>query len=162
MKKYDEVIMDIGIDKTNREMIADGLTRVLADNYILFLKTRNYHWNVTGPNFSQLHALFQSVYESLDEAGDEIAERIRALGYKAPGSYIEFVTVSVLREEIGEPDSTEMLQQLVLDVEHLVRRTDEVKEVSLMGKDDVTADLLIGQLRSLEKFAWMLRSHLER
>lgn len=162
MKKYDEVIMDIGIDKTNREMIADGLTRVLADNYILFLKTRNYHWNVTGPNFSQLHALFQSVYESLDEAGDEIAERIRALGYKAPGSYIEFITVSVLREEIGEPDSTEMLQQLVLDVEHLVRRTDEVKEVSLMGKDDVTADLLIGQLRSLEKFAWMLRSHLER
>ena len=162
MKKYDEVIMDIGIDKTNREMIADGLTRVLADNYILFLKTRNYHWNVTGPNFSQLHTLFQSVYESLDEAGDEIAERIRALGYKAPGSYIEFITVSVLREEIGEPDSTEMLQQLVLDVEHLVRRTDEVKEVSLMGKDDVTADLLIGQLRSLEKFAWMLRSHLER
>ena len=86
MKKYDDVIMDIGIDKRNREMMSDALSRVLADNFILSLKTRNYHWNVTGPLFSQLHSLFQSIYESLDEAGDTIAERIRALGYKAPGS----------------------------------------------------------------------------
>ena len=161
MNGYKEVIMDIGIDKKNREMMCDSLSRVLADNFILSLKTRNYHWNVVGPQFSQLHTLFQSVYESLDGAGDDIAERIRALGCKSPGSYVEFITISALREEIGDPDSMEMIHSLVLDIEHLVRRTDEVKEVALTGKDDATADLMIEHLRSLCKFAWILRSHLE-
>ncbi len=161
MKEHKEVIMNIGIDKNNRKMVVDALSRILADSIILSLKTRNYHWNVTGPNFAQLHALFEKIYEALDEGGDSIAERIRALGYKSPGSYVEFITMSVLREEIDSPDHMDMIHSLVLDIEHLIRRIDEVKDVAMMGKDDASADLMIEQLRSLGKFSWMLRSHLE-
>lgn len=161
METYDEVLMDIGIEKKNRKMVADALTRILADNFILSLKTRNYHWNVVGPNFSQLHTLFESIYEDLDGAGDAIAERVRALGHKSPGSYVEFISMSALKEEIGAPDHMEMIHSLLLDIEHLIRRTDEVKDVAMMGKDDATADIMIEHLRSLGKFAWMLRSHLE-
>lgn len=161
MEEHKEVMMNIGIEKKNREMVADALTRILADSFILSLKTRNYHWNVTGPNFAQLHALFETIYGALDAAGDSIAERIRALGHKSPGSYVEFISMSALKEEMSSPDHMDMIHSLVLDVEHLMRRIDEVKDVAMMGKDDATADLMIEQLRSLGKFAWMLRSHLE-
>lgn len=161
MTEHNEVIMNIGIDKNNRKVVVDALMRVLADSFILSLKTRNYHWNVTGPAFAQLHALFETIYGTLDETGDTIAERIRALGHRSPGSYVEFISMSVIKEEMDSPDHTDMIHSLVLDVEHLMRRIDEVKDVAMMGKDDATADMMIEQLRSLGKFAWMLRSHLE-
>lgn len=161
MKEHKEVMMNIGIDKNNRQMVVDALTRILADSFILSLKTRNYHWNVTGPNFNQLHALFEKIYVVLDDSGDSIAERIRALGHESPGSYVEFISMTVLKEEMDSPDYTDMIHSLVLDIEHLIRRIDEVKDVAMMAKDDATADLMIELLRSLGKFAWMLRSYLE-
>lgn len=155
------MMMDIGIEQINRKAVSDALIRVLADTIILSLKARHYHWNVTGPYFLMLHQLFQTIYEDLDEAEDEIAERIRALGFLAPGSYVESISISAIKEEIGVPEYADMIQYLVLDVEMMIRRIDEAKETALSLKDDGTADLLIGRLRALEKLAWMLRSHLE-
>jgi starvation-inducible DNA-binding protein len=154
--------MDIGIDPKSRRVITEALARVLADTFILSLKVRNYHWNVTGPHFNQLHALFQEIYENLDDSGDRIAERIRTLGHKAPGSYAEFMSISALKEEIGAPGHTEMIQKLLSDTEQLIRRLDEVKDTAIMKKDDATADVVIQQLGTLGKFAWMLRNYLEQ
>lgn len=154
-------MLNIGIDEKSRKIVADELIRILADSFILSLKSRHYHWNVTGPFFLSLHKLFQKIYEALDEGGDEIAERIRALGFLAPGSYVEFMSVSAIKEEIGTPKYTDMIHRLISDIEMMIRRIDEVKEIALSHKDDVSADLMIDHLRELSKFAWMLRSHLE-
>jgi starvation-inducible DNA-binding protein len=153
--------MNIGIDKKDRKLVADTMLRVLADTIILSLKARNYHWNVVGANFKSLHELFQELYEDFDEAADGIAERVRALGFHCPGSYIEFMAISAIKEEQGKLDAMDMVHRLVLDIELLIRRTDEVKTVALSVNDDATADLMIGRLQDLGKFAWMLRSHLE-
>lgn len=155
------MIIDIGIEKKDRKQVVDTMLRVLADTYILGLKTRNYHWNVVGANFKSLHELFESIYKDLDTAGDEIAERVRALGFHCPASYIEFMAISAIKEEQGTLESMDMVRRLVLDIELLIRRTDEVKSVALSVDDDATADLMIERLRDLGKFAWMLRSHLE-
>lgn len=155
------MIVDIGIEKKDRKQVVDTMLRVLADTYILGLKTRNYHWNVVGANFKSLHELFESIYKDLDMAGDEIAERVRALGFHCPASYIEFMAISAIKEEQGTLESMDMVRRLVLDIELLIRRTDEVKSVALSVDDDATADLMIERLRDLGKFAWMLRSHLE-
>jgi starvation-inducible DNA-binding protein len=155
------MIMDIGLEKKSRKLVADTMIRILADTFVLSLKVRNFHWNVVGPHFKPLHELFQEVYEDLDESGDEIAERIRALGFHCPGSYAEFIAVSAVKEEQGHLEALDMVRRLVLDLELLIRRIDEVKTVAMSVDDDASADLMIERLADLAKFAWMLRSHLE-
>lgn len=155
------MIMDIGIDKKNRKLIVDSMLRVLADTMIMALKTRNYHWNLVGPDFKFLHEFFAEIYKDFDAAGDDIAERVRSLGFHCPGSYAEFIAISAIKEEQGTLESMDMIRRLVLDIELIIRRTDEVKTVALSVSDDATADLMIERLRGLAKTAWMLRSHLE-
>ena len=113
--------IDIGIDERNRAAIADGLARVLADSYTLYLKTHNFHWNVVGPMFNTLHLMFEAQYTELAQAVDLIAERIRALGHPAPGSYSQFGALSTIKEETGVPDANEMIRQLVEGQEAVVR-----------------------------------------
>lgn len=155
------MIMDIGLERKDCKLVADTMLRILADTFVLSLKVRNFHWNVTGVFFKPLHELFQEIYEDLDESGDEVAERIRALGFYCPGSYAEFIAVSAIKEERGHLEALDMVRRLVLDLELLIRRIDEVKSVAMSVDDDASADLMIERLADLTKFAWMLRSHLE-
>ena len=153
--------IDIGIPEQSRAAIAEGLSRLLADSYTLYLKTHNYHWNVTGPLFNTLHQMFEAQYVELATAVDEIAERIRALGHRAPGSYAEFSALTSIREEAGRPDASEMLKQLVIGQEAVVRTAREVFPLAEEARDEPTADLLTQRMNLHEKNAWMLRSMLE-
>ena len=156
------MIMDIGLQKKDRKVIADALGRVLADTFILYTKTHSFHWNVTGPNFFSLHNLFKELYEDLIEGGDTIAERIRALGYWAPSSFSEFASLSAIKEETHHIyDASDMLRQLVLDNELAVRRLKEVFDIAESNHDAVTADMITQRMNVHSKAAWMLRSHLE-
>jgi starvation-inducible DNA-binding protein len=150
--------VNIGIDSKDRENIASGLARILADSYTLYLKTHNYHWNVEGPQFNTLHALFETQYTELAAAVDEIAERIRALGVKAPGSYSEFAKLSSVDEAEGGESAEEMIRQLVLGQETVVRTAREIFPVVDKNHDEPTADLLTQRMQTHEKNAWMLRS----
>jgi len=152
---------DIGIADGDRLEIVQGLSRLLADSYTLYLKTQNYHWNVTGPMFASLHSLFEAQYRELAAAVDEVAERIRALGARAPASYHEFVALSAIREDDDRPDATEMIRRLVVDQETLVRTARSVVPLAQRAHDDPTVDLLTRRMRAHEKNAWMLRSLLE-
>lgn len=152
--------IDIGISEKNRSAIAEGLSRVLADSYTLYLKTHNYHWNVTGPQFNTLHGMFEEQYAELASAVDEIAERIRALGIPAPGSYKAFSELSSIKEETGQPDAEEMIRQLVHGQETVVRTAREIFPVVEDARDEPTADLLTQRMQIHEKNAWMLRSML--
>jgi starvation-inducible DNA-binding protein len=153
----------IGIGEKDRRKIAEGLSRFLADSYTLYLKTHNFHWNVTGPMFNSLHAMFMAQYTEQWTALDEIAERIRALGFKAPGSYAEFVRLASIREEPGVEgaDWREMVRQLVDGNEAVCRTARKVLDVADDGDDEPTEDLLVQRLQIHEKYAWMLRSLLE-
>lgn len=154
--------MDIGLQKKDRKVITDALSRVLADTFTLYAKTHSFHWNVTGPNFHSLHAFFKELYEDLIEGGDTIAERIRTLGYWAPSSFSEFSKLSAIKEETHHIyDASDMLRQLVLDNELLVRRLKEVFDVAETNSDSVTADMITARMDVHSKKAWMLRSHLE-
>jgi len=153
--------IDIGIPEQSRAAIAEGLSRLLADSYTLYLKTHNYHWNVTGPLFNTLHQMFETQYVELATAVDEIAERIRALGHRAPGSYAEFSALTSITEEAGAPDASEMLTQLVIGQETVVRTAREVFPLAEEARDEPTADLLTQRMNLHEKNAWMLRSMLE-
>ncbi|MEL6367183.1 MAG: Dps family protein [Pseudomonadota bacterium] len=153
--------IDIGIDKADREAIAEGLSRLLADSYTTYLKTHNFHWNVTGPMFATLHTLFETQYTELSTAVDEIAERIRALGVFAPGSYAAFSKLSVIEEETGNPDAKGMLKQLVAAQEAVARTARTVMPLAEKASDEPTADLLTQRMQIHEKNAWMLRSLLE-
>lgn len=150
--------IDIGIEESQRQKIAEGLSRVLADTYSLYLKTHAFHWNVTGPQFQTLHTLFETQYTELATAIDEVAERIRALGVFAPGSYSQFAKLSSVKEETGVPSAEEMIRQLVQDNETVVRTLRSVIPLAEAGQDEATADLLVGRMRIHEKTAWMLRS----
>ncbi|MCO8128199.1 DNA starvation/stationary phase protection protein [Acidimicrobiia bacterium EGI L10123] len=150
--------MDIGIDEDDRREIADGLSRLLADTYTLYLKTHNYHWNVTGPMFRTLHLMFEEQYVELALAVDQIAERIRALGAVAPGSYREFAALSSVVEDDDRPDATEMIRRLVKGQESVVRTARSVFAVAERVSDEPTADLLTQRMQIHEKTAWMLRS----
>jgi starvation-inducible DNA-binding protein len=152
--------VNIGIDGKDRRKIADGLARLLADSYTLYLKTHNYHWNVEGPMFNSLHTLFETQYQELAAAVDEIAERIRALGVKAPGSYSEFAKLASLDEAKGGENAEEMLRQLVLGQETVVRTAREIFPIVDKNHDEPTADLLTQRMQTHEKNAWMLRSML--
>ena len=153
--------IDIGIPEPQREEIATGLSRLLADTYTLYLKTHNYHWNVTGPMFTTLHTMFEEQYQELALAVDEIAERIRALGIFAPGSYSRFQELTRIDEETRVPSAQEMIQQLVLGQETVVRTAREIFPVIEAAHDEPTADLLTNRMQTHEKTAWMLRSLLQ-
>ncbi len=152
--------VDIGILEGHRREIAAGLSRLLADSYTLYLKTHNYHWNVTGPLFNTLHTMFETQYTELATAVDEIAERIRALGHPAPGSYRAFASLTKIEEEEGVPSAEEMIRQLVLGQETVVRTAREVFPLASEANDEPTADLLTQRMQLHEKNAWMLRSML--
>ena len=156
--------IDIGISGGDRAEIADGLSHVLADAYTLYLKTHNFHWNVTGPMFNALHTMFETQYTEQWTALDEIAERIRALGFNAPGSYTEFAQLSSIKETPGQAGSLawhDMVQQLVSGNEALCRTARRVLKAADSAGDDPSVDLLTTRLQTHEKYAWMLRSLLE-
>ena len=152
--------INIGISEEDRQDIAQGLARLLADSYTLYLKTHNYHWNVTGPLFNTLHTMFETQYTELAVAVDEIAERIRALGEPAPGSYQAFSSLTSISEETGSPSAEQMIRQLVLGQETVVRTAREVLPLASAADDEPTADLLTQRMQLHEKNAWMLRSML--
>ena len=152
--------IDIGIDTADLEAIAEGLSRLLADSYTLYLKTHNYHWNVVGPMFNTLHLMFEAQYNELALAVDLIAERIRALGVRAPGSYREFAALSSITEDEDQPDAEEMIRRLVIGQETVARTARSVFPVVERASDEPTADLLTQRLQVHEKTAWMLRSML--
>ena len=154
--------IDIGIPEKQRADIARGLSRLLADSYTLYLKTHNYHWNVTGPLFNTLHLMFETQYTELAAAVDEIAERIRALGMPAPGSYSAFEELTSIEEERGQPSAEEMIRQLVIGQETVARTAREIFPLADEANDEPTADLLTQRMQLHEKNAWMLRSMLEQ
>jgi starvation-inducible DNA-binding protein len=153
--------MDIGIDEKSREAIAAGLSKVLADTYTLYLKTHNYHWNVTGPMFQTLHVMFEGQYNELALAVDSIAERIRALGVKAPATYAEFLKLSSIKETHGDLSANQMIAELVSGQEAVTRTARAMFAIVDECHDEPTADLLTQRMQSHEKTAWMLRSMLE-
>ena len=154
--------IDIGIKDQDRKAIADGLSRLLADTYTLYLKTHNFHWNVTGPMFQTLHLMFETQYNELALAVDLIAERIRALGYPAPGTYSDYAKLSSIKETAGVPKAEEMIRLLVDGQEAVVRTARSVFPVVDEVNDEATADLLTQRMQVHEKTAWMLRSLLEQ
>ncbi len=154
--------IDIGISKKDRKAIADGLSRLLADTYTLYLKTHNFHWNVEGPMFNTLHLMFEAQYNELALAVDAIAERIRALGHPAPGSYAAYSKLSSIKEETGTPKAEEMIRQLVDGQEAVARTARAVFPAAEKAADEPTADLLTQRLQIHEKTAWMLRSLLSK
>jgi starvation-inducible DNA-binding protein len=153
--------IDIGIGEKDRKQIAEGLSRVLADTYTLYLKTHNFHWNVTGPQFNTLHTMFETQYNELATAVDLIAERIRALGHFAPGSYKAYSKLSSIAEADGVPAAEEMVRQLVEGHEAVAKTARKVFPLAEKADDQPTADLLTERLQVHEKTAWMLRSMLE-
>jgi len=153
--------IDIGIGDNARKEISDGLAKVLADTYLLYLKTHGYHWNVRGPHFQQLHALFEEQYREMWDAVDEIAERIRALGHDAPGSYQSMAKLASVEEREDVPKAGEMLADLVKGNEAVLKTVRAVMPSAQDGGDEASFDLMVERLSAHEKAAWMLRSHLE-
>ena len=156
-----QMTIDIGIDTNAREEIANGLSRVLADTYTLYLKTHNFHWNVTGPMFQALHLMFETQYNELAIAVDVVAERIRALGFPAPGTYTQFLQLSSIKDEDGMPKAQDMIRLLVEGNETVARTARQVFKVAESVSDQPTCDLLTQRMQVHEKTAWMLRSLLE-
>ena len=154
--------IDIGIQENDRKAIAEGLSRLLADTYTLYLKTHNFHWNVTGPMFQTLHLMFETQYNELALAVDLIAERIRALGYPAPGTYAEYSKLSSIKEEPGVPKAEDMIRLLVSGQEAVARTARSIFPTVDKANDEPTADLLTQRMQIHEKTAWMLRSLLEK
>jgi starvation-inducible DNA-binding protein len=150
--------IDTGIPRKQREAIAEGLSHVLADTYTLYLKTHNYHWNVTGPMFQTLHLMFETQYTELAMAVDLVAERIRALGVYAPGTYKSFARLSAIGEEDEVPKAEDMIRNLVKAHETLVKTARGVFPLADKAHDEPTADLLTQRMQVSEKNAWMLRS----
>lgn len=153
--------MDIGINKKDRAKIAEGLSRLLADSYTLYLMTHNFHWNVKGPMFNTLHLMFMTQYTEQWNALDLIAERIRALDFPAPGTYKEFVKLASIKEVDGVPKAAEMIRLLVDAQEATARTARSLFALVDKVNDQPTADLLTQRLDVHEKTAWMLRSLLE-
>ncbi len=150
--------INIGIEEKDREKIAGGLTRLLADTYTLYLKTHSYHWNVTGPRFRDLHMLFEEQYTELATAVDDIAERIRTLGYPAPGTFREYLELATIEEIPGAPAAEEMVSDLVIAQEIIVRTCREILPAAQDANDESTVGLVADRMAIHEKAAWMLRS----
>lgn len=153
--------IDIGIEAGKRQEIANGLSRVLADTYTLYLKTHNFHWNVTGPMFQTLHLMFETQYNELALAVDLVAERIRSLGHPAPGTYKQFIQLSSIKEVDGVPKAQDMIRLLVEGHETVARTARQVFKIAEGVSDQPTCDLLTQRMQTHEKTAWMLRSLLE-
>jgi starvation-inducible DNA-binding protein len=153
--------IDIGIGAKDREVIAAGLSRLLADSYTLYLQSHNFHWNVTGPMFQTLHVLFMEHYTEIWNALDLIAERIRSLGLPAPGTYREFSKLASIKEVEGVPSATEMIRILVAGQEAVAKTARKAFKAAEKANDQPTCDLLTQRLQVHEKNAWMLRSLLE-
>lgn len=153
--------IDIGIDSKDREKIAHGLSCVLADSYSLYLKTHNFHWNVEGPMFNALHLMFMDQYTELWTALDAIAERIRAVGFPAPGTYRQFAKLTSIEETDGVPEALDMVRLLVAGHEAVARTLRAAFGPVEKASDEATADLLTQRLQVHEKTAWMLRSLLK-
>lgn len=152
--------IDIGIDEKERKIIAEGLGYLLADTYSLYLKTHNFHWNVVGPRFRELHLMFEEQYTKLATAVDEIAERIRALGFPAPGTYSEYARLSAIEETPGVPSAEEMIEILTADNETVVRTARRILPLAQDESDESTASLIADRMVIHEKTAWMIRSSL--
>ncbi|TWI58598.1 starvation-inducible DNA-binding protein [Pseudomonas duriflava] len=150
--------INIGITEQDRAAIAEGLSRLLADTYTLYLKTHNFHWNVTGPMFNTLHTMFETQYTELAVAVDDIAERIRALGFMAPGTYSAYSKLSSIKEEEGIPDAQDMIRLLIQGQEAVIRTARGIFPAADKASDEPTADLLTQRMQIHEKTAWMLRS----
>jgi starvation-inducible DNA-binding protein len=157
----DTVKIDIGIDASHRKEIADGLSRVLADTYTLYLKTHYFHWNVTGPMFQTLHLMFETHYNELALAVDLVAERIRALDFPAPGTYRQFTELSAIKEENSVPKAQDMISLLVTGHETVARTARQIFKSAEAANDQPTCELLTQRMQVHEKTAWMLRSLLE-
>lgn len=157
-----EASIDIGLSNKDRKKIVEGLSKLLADSYTLYLKTHNFHWNVTGPMFQTLHLMFEAQYNELALAVDLIAERIRALGLPAPGTYHDFSKLTSIKEPKGVPTAKEMIQQLVDGQEAVVKTARSIFPLVDEAHDEVTADLLTQRMQIHEKTAWMLRSLLAK
>lgn len=153
--------IEIGISKDQRKGIADGLSRLLADEYTLYLKTHNFHWNVTGPMFNTLHLMFETHYNESALAVDLVAERIRALGHPAPGTYKQYAALSSIEETAGVPEAMEMVRLLVKGHEACAKTARSIFPAADKAGDEPTADLLTQRMQVHEKTAWMLRSLLE-
>jgi len=151
-------MIDIGINKEDRLAIAEGLKKLLADSYTLYLQTHNFHWNITGPQFRELHLMFEEHYTELAIAVDDIAERIRTLDVAAPGTYKEFAKLSAIKEVEGVPTSTEMVQFLTKGHEQVIKTARDVLKVAQAADDESTASLVSDRMRIHEKTAWMLRA----
>lgn len=160
-KKNRPTSIDIGINTGDREKIAKGLSALLADSFSLYLMTHNFHWNVTGPQFNSLHQMFMAQYTEQWNALDMIAERIRALGVPAPGTYREFLKHASIKEVDGVPKATDMIRHLVAAQEATARTARKLFPIVEAANDQPTADLLTQRLEVHEKTAWMLRSLLE-
>ncbi|MEO5667952.1 MAG: Dps family protein [Bdellovibrionota bacterium] len=160
--KKDHQKIDIGIPEKSRKEIAKGLCHLLADTYTLYLKTHYFHWNVTGPMFQTLHLMFETQYNELALAVDLIAERIRALGVNAPGSYAAYLKLSSIEDsDDSVPNAQDMIRQLLLGQEAVVRTARKLFPAAEKGGDEASADLLTQRIQLHEKTAWMLRSLLE-
>ena len=149
------------LSRSESARVADAASRLLADSYTLYLKTHNFHWNVTGPMFTTLHTLFETQYTELAMAVDEIAERIRALGHVAPGSYTEFARLARVKEARGVPAAKQMIKELVADMATVATSAHALFDVADGAGDQASADLATRRIQVAEKNAWMLRSHLE-
>ncbi|MFP4253634.1 MAG: Dps family protein [Halothece sp.] len=159
--KTNQTPVNIGIEEDDRQAIAEGLSRLLADTYSLYLKTHYFHWNVTGSMFHSLHQMFEEEYVELAQAVDDIAERIRTLGAVAPGSYSQFAELSSVSETRDVPSAQEMVRLLVEANETVVRTARSVFPAAERANDEATADLVTERMRTHEKTAWMLRSMIE-
>lgn len=153
--------VNIGISQDKRTAIAEGLSKVLADSYMVYLKTHNYHWNVTGLHFRSLHSQFEEQYTELAIAIDDIAERIRSLGHRAPGSFREYQELTSIIEDTDQPKALEMVRRLAVDNETILRTARQTLPICEGADDEATLDLLTQRLQVHSKTAWMLRSHLE-
>lgn len=161
MQTQAPMMIDIGISESDREAIVQGLSHLLADTYTLYLKTHNFHWNVTGPMFQTLHTMFMQQYTELAVAVDDIAERIRSLGFPAPGTYSDYAKLASIEETLGVPTADEMIRLLVAGNEAVVRSARAAFPAAERAGDESTADLLTERMRLHEKTAWMLRSLLQ-
>ncbi|RMM53374.1 hypothetical protein ALQ77_05112 [Pseudomonas corrugata] len=161
VRRSTNMAIDIGISEEDRKSIVDGLSRLLSDTYVLYLKTHNFHWNVTGPMFRTLHLMFEEQYNELALAVDLIAERIRALGFPAPGAYSVYARLSSIKEEEGVPSAEDMIRQLVDGQEAVTRTARGIFPLLDKVSDEPTADLLTQRMQVHEKTAWMLRSLLD-
>lgn len=162
LKIVDDTTVDIGVQDKQRAKVSKKLCTFLASTYTLYMKTLYYHWNVTGKNFHGLHEMFEAQYEDLHNAGDEIAERIRALGHFTPGTFREYIDMSVISEDSSLPETAEeMIKNLLKDNETCSKEAREVLKVAEEAGDEVTVDMMVARMSIHEEAAWMLRSTIE-